>query len=349
MKTIFIAVTPYQLFTIFNIRNLNYTDKKCILILSGSLIKVKLLYNKIKDLDLFEQIYALPDNLLDNARHCIQIKWVAKMLLRNYLKNDNLLKQISNVEDIYFANVGGIAVELAELFKRCNSKIKIKFFEDGAITYSKYIGSIIHSKINNSNLIKKILFYFFPHVLSQIDEFYVYCPQLVLWNCSAKVQKLPTIFQQYDKLKYQMNYIYNYSDMEDSYNEKVIFFEESYFKDGIQVNDLEVVKQLEEQYGKDNIFIKIHPRNKTNRFKELGYKTNINTDIPWEVIAMNIDINNKILATMTSTAVINSFLLFATKGTIKFNYEKMNLDDLRISSTVSVVKKLQSLFPEIVN
>ena len=66
--------------------------------------------------------------------------------------------------------------------------------------------------------------------------------------------------------------------------------------------------------GKDNIIVKVHPRNPENRFAKLGFKTNKNTSVPWEIIASNIDIENKVLITMFSQSVITPDILMNKKS-----------------------------------
>jgi len=100
------------------------------------------------------------------------------------------------------------------------------------------------------------------------------------------------------------NEVFKYDPSVDSYEEPIIFFEESYYADGYDVNDVEMVDKIADIVGKENLFIKTHPRNPENRFKKLGYKTNKNTSIPWEVICMNIDLSNKTLVTIASVAAI---------------------------------------------
>lgn len=57
--------------------------------------------------------------------------------------------------------------------------------------------------------------------------------------------------------------------------------------------------------------VKIHPRNPVNRFEKLGYKTNHNTAIPWEVIVMNTDdISDKVLITVASSCILNPIIVF---------------------------------------
>ena len=71
------------------------------------------------------------------------------------------------------------------------------------------------------------------------------------------------------------------------------------------------MKQLAQQVGKENIMVKIHPRNPENRFEKLGFKTNKDTSIPWEVILMNIDdVSNKVFITIASQAILNPIMIF---------------------------------------
>lgn len=100
-------------------------------------------------------------------------------------------------------------------------------------------------------------------------------------------------------------------------------------------------------YGKDNIMIKVHPRNRENRFKMLGYNTNTDLTIPWEVIALNIDgLDNKVLATMTSTALINTYLCLNSNSKLFFYISRLNSDNPRVLYTAEVIKKLALLYPD---
>jgi hypothetical protein len=111
----------------------------------------------------------------------------------------------------------------------------------------------------------------------------------------------------------RLNRVFGYEESKDSYDRKIIFFEESYFADGYDVDDVACVERLAEICGKDNIMIKIHPRNKENRFRGLGYKTNENTFIPWEVIALNLDLTQKVLITIASGSAMTSLMNMGVK------------------------------------
>ena len=165
------------------------------------------------------------------------------------------------------------------------------------------------------------------------------------WNCK-KCKQIESISDNKAEITKTLNAIFNYNSIHDKYDEKVIFFEESYVADGIIVNDIELVECLAKIYGKENIIVKIHPRNPENRFKKLGYKTNVDTNIPWEVIALNIDLDTKILVSMTSTAVVSSFLLFHSNAKMIMEYKYFSIDNERLSKTIEVIEKIKEVFPD---
>lgn len=133
---------------------------------------------------------------------------------------------------------------------------------------------------------------------------YAFSPEIMTYYPPFVVEKLPPIDYADKELVMLYNKIFNFNMNVDSYRQKVIFFEESYYADGYKVDDVEIVNQIASIVGKENTFVKIHPRNPENRFEKLGYYTNKNTSIPWEVIAMNLDLSDKILITIASVSVI---------------------------------------------
>ena len=138
----------------------------------------------------------------------------------------------------------------------------------------------------------------------KIDTLYVLNPEVMTYNTYFNIKKMPAIDCNNKDLINIYNLIFEYNESVDSYSQKIIFFEESYYADGYNCNDIEIVEKIAKIVGKENLFIKIHPRNPKNRFKELGYKTNTNTSIPWEVIAMNMDLSKKILLSIASVSVL---------------------------------------------
>ena len=62
--------------------------------------------------------------------------------------------------------------------------------------------------------------------------------------------------------------------------------------------------------GKENLLVKLHPRNKVDRFSKYGITTNKTIGMPWEVIQMNNNFSDKVFLTIASGSVLASKLYF---------------------------------------
>ncbi|MBS7007257.1 polysialyltransferase family glycosyltransferase [Anaerostipes sp.] len=95
--------------------------------------------------------------------------------------------------------------------------------------------------------------------------------------------------------------------------QKYIFLEEAFVDDNIPCNDLELCLCLEEIVGKENLIVKLHPRNRTDRFTPYGFQVMKQSNVPWEMVLLTGDISKKILFTVSSNASITSKLIFQKK------------------------------------
>ena len=136
--------------------------------------------------------------------------------------------------------------------------------------------------------------------------------------------------------------------MKDDYNVLFIFFEESYEGDGVDIDDLEVLENVTSEINKKDILVKRHPRNTVNRFEKLGYKTNINTTIPWELIILNNNFTNTLFLTIGSSAATNPYFIFGITAKVVFLCdclrEKKNLRTDILELTKGMCKKREDLF-----
>ena len=135
----------------------------------------------------------------------------------------------------------------------------------------------------------------------------------------------------------------------DSYSEEVIFFEESYFADSIDVGDELIIKQIANKVGLDNFLLKIHPRNPVNRFESVGIHVNKDTSIPWEIIALNKDLNDKILITIASGSALTSLVntnIKPKKIIMLMNCEEM--DDELLTPSLDILRRIAKSFNDVV-
>lgn len=238
-------------------------------------------------------------------------KYQDALPMKNKRKYKNIalrqLKELGIVEKkydkVFFANfdffTGVLIKELCKL-----KKTKFCLFEDGLGMYCREEKQKFTSD-RFKKMAKKILGKTSPG--DYVTEFYVFRPECFEWDVPGKIVQIPSQID--EELKKELNDVFMYESLKDTYGEKNIFFEDGFGEWGVR-EDLDVVKAIADIVGKENIFVKTHPRNAVNYYKKEGYRTNQDTAIPWEIIAMNLNLNGKKLMTFYSQTVVTPFLMF---------------------------------------
>lgn len=224
--------------------------------------------------------------------------------ITNFLK-ENKLTRCKNLR------IGTLERYMRRLFK----VLKVDFgqenicggiIEDGFATYSFY-GDVINEYKYKDDL----------------KEIYIYDSLLLAWKPDSKIIEIKRCFFKEAKFVEELNNIFGYYDLEDEYREKYIVLASGY-EEIAQLNNLkEILMDLEKIVGKNNILIKMHPRVKNNIYSEYGYKTNKNISVPWEIIALNQDLSEKVVISTYSGSLYTPRILFDKKMTgisiIKFS------------------------------
>lgn len=327
MNNLFICNTPYQVLVALQIieNNVNDNNTICCSTIMNQPEKVVNNLNKIYDSFVW--------NINQFNSNFQRIKYL-------FLKKKGLKKigfpesRIQQFDCIYISNLSVENYIVYLLLKKINHKIKLVLFEDGLSTYSK----LYYKKIYKS----RIKWY------KVISEIKVFNPKMIDWNCTINLSDISCSFNNNDFVE-KVNEIFDYKQLDDKYEDyKYIFFEEGYSSENINIFDLEFVDYISSKVGKKSIFIKRHPRCKNNRFGELGYITNKNTSIPWEIIALNIDLSDKILLTCSSQSVFTTIALLGVETTSVMYFKSLDDRSMLYPFVSEYIEKKAKYFNNIV-
>ncbi len=295
-KALFIVNTPYQLMVVISMTKNEYKNCLCDVLVSDRLNQHRELVSRIRNANVFNTVIHIELNKLFPQNKKL------KAIINSIKTWDELT--INTYDYLLFANLNYDVSCLFKQIKKKNTNVKLFMFEDGFASYSDYYNEYINKfRCKSGSFVTKCFHYLVNSAFRYVDGIYLFDPELITYRTEFDIIRLKKI-EADEQLLELYNNVFNYYDSKDDYSRSVIFFEESYFADGIETNDIDVINEIARYVGKDNIFIKIHPRNPQNRFKEMGYYTNSNTSIPWEVIAMNLELEGKILISIASAAVI---------------------------------------------
>lgn len=321
---LFLCNSVYQVMVALWIKYRELPDDQADIIVSNHMNGGMQIADKIAATGIFNHVYFA--ETLDESRYRVTRSRFNRVI--GDINPLNELKQYVRItetySDVYIANFDGFSQMLYNALSRKMPSLYLHVFEDGLSTYcefEKYYTFFEHYYYSTDkvgflkNFVRKHI-YKKRTIFGNVYDFLVFNPEIMKWNPGCDVKAIAKIDSSDKNFRQIINNVFNVKASTDKYDTKYIFFEESFFADGERVTDIELVEELAKKVGKENIMIKIHPRNPINRFAELGYKTNHDTSIPWEVILMNLgDVSDKVFLTIASSAILNPITIFGAKIT----------------------------------
>lgn len=280
------------------------------------------LFNSIKYIQTWEYVwrkgkYQKADEFLE-----------AVFLLRRFREIMKRVGKLKPYDYVFVSNVDWFSLSLYDtLSMMFRKKIKFYLFEDGLSSYKAFEPLIegVHNEVRNGKFKRVYKLMKYGIALDKIEGIFLFNPQLFDWkNKSIKKYKIPKINRADKNTINIMNIFFDYKDKADRFlNTKVIFFEESFYASGYSVNDVKFVRLISECVGKEHLLIKLHPRNKINRFKD--YNIFEDNSMPWEIIYLNNNFENIELVSISSGSVIHPYIIFGEEKRVVILQELANI------------------------
>jgi len=293
-RVLFICNSSYQLLTTVQLRLTYYEQFDADLIVTNQFSNAQQIGDNAKSTGLFQNV-----RFIENKKQNFSSR--LKETLFDWIQIWRLRSQLGTFDEICFSNISVFTILLTRFFQGYS---KINIFEDGFITYSKAFVAMDRASVIARLLLPK-------GVLGCVHQLFVFSPQLLDWHQDTiHVQPIPTIERDNQSAIQLFNAIFGYQVDVDSYDKRYLFMEESFFADKYPVDDMEIIQALAEKVGKENVMVKLHPRNGVNRFVDMGIKTNKVFSTPWELIVLNQDIQDCTLVTISSSSILQPYLIF---------------------------------------
>lgn len=306
-NSIIFCHTPFQCITalILRMNNMDVDNQKSSIVIIDDFAYANEIYNKFKDIDLFDEVYFGSYSLLQSKKKL----FIATVFPKFFVKKTGF--NVGNYTDLYTNNVFG---DFENVVLYYNKDANVHLFDEGYSSYlEEYLNGYYHYSFMHSLAYKLSKLIFSRRLISECySDLYLFDKRLLTYDASIQIKDitLPTktdIFLDYVK------HIFNLDDVLGDFSSKYILFEESFFIDKESTVDIDAFLKISNVIGKDQTLIKLHPRDKKNRFLDTGIKTNNRTEIPWEAIILGLEIKNKVFITFSSGAAIN-YLFFGCNG-----------------------------------
>ncbi len=343
-RILFVCNTIYQILTAVNIKQSMRPEETADIIVSDVVVNGKHICEMIEKAGVVETAY-----YVQCKKYVPAIEYPSSNVIRRKIVNfkvqrnpEKLIQQYvelnNEYDELFFSNTGGFINDLYRMLKHKNFELKTYCFEDGTSSYTTIWRDWFAEEKEVYGKGKWYRKYLGIHYLiDELSGYMVYHPELMDWQPDCGVTKIPLIDRQNNKIMDAINRTFEYEKCVDTYKEKVIYFEDCFAADGEAIHDEEVIDKLIECVGKEEIFVKRHPRSQNNTYLEYGLKTNRNMGIPWEVIALNMDnVEEKILISHVSGSIAMPYLI---AGIQTKSVSLIGFNSLLNNSTYNVIQE----------
>lgn len=314
MKTLFLCNTNYQLIVAIQIA-LSF-KKECSIIITNQIRNWKDIVRNLKMLKLFDRV------------SCIDVRTAKKSSILTI--QCILGKAPDEIKDCFFDEFVSFNMDIPShivfaFFYQKNKDIVVNKMEEGVLsinTPDTSCGVIkasykIRRFLNKRNLKDIIsgLYCFSPN----INRSGIPSIQIPLISSNSRIREyLNAIFCRNTKFEYK---------------EKYVFLSCIYdVEGGTPIGELELAKRIADRVGKDNLLVKVHPRDEKEKYIRAGLRVDKNSEIPFEVIQINTDFSNKVLITTLSGSILNFNQAMENAPISYYGYKLCKLDGNPLAS-----------------
>lgn len=293
-RILFICNTAYQLMTCVQLRNTVYQCDEADLLLSNQMVDADRLAHRAEACGLFRCVKYIENKKQTFANRLAETLYDFRAVRR-------LHNSLGDYDVVCLSNISVFSILFVRFYQRAPFELNI--FEDGFVTYS-----YAFAHMDRASVIAKTLL---PNgLLGHVTHLYLFSPELLEWHLpNITPMAIPKFSKDDRRTLSALNSIFGVDSLTDRYDKPFLFLEESFFADHFPVDDVRLVEMLAAKVGRDNVMVKLHPRNPENRFSSRGIKTNTNFSIPWELIVLNSEFTNCTLVSISSSAILQPYLL----------------------------------------
>ena len=345
IEACFVCSTPFQVLTSMNLV-LHYKMKADLYIVP-QFSNANILSGKIRKHNIFLRTVLVDTGAIEQYKKHKKKLFVHIGIAKNYINIDKIVPGIlvpdTSYKKLYVSSKVNIGRLISLFFIKHRMETEVIYIDDGESSYDN--PSLIKPSATDA-LLRRFLF---GRKTSAINKMLLYSPPLYKRlnpNSKASVDSLPYIKKD-ENTRSLFNEIFGFNSKENIIRNKVILLDIIRNENLMPGED----KKMEEVYalifrelGSDNIIIKRHPRDKAKKLNKVHYYNN--NDAPFEVVLMNMDVNQKILITVNSTAVVMPKMLFNQEPIVIYLGNLIQTRLSKIADTIKFYSTVKELYAD---
>lgn len=338
---LFIVTSVYQFMNALTVQLNDRSVQSDILCVTG-LLDDTFDLNKLKEEKLFQDVYSWVGEIdrfkMPNTTKVQKIKNIFKKVGLSVRKK-KLLKDFPTINKQYDEICVGypdFPTRLAcQTMKNDNTVCTL--LEEGMYTYDFLA--------RKESFLKRTAFKLFigEEVVSKSKKVYVYRPDML--RLGMQKMDVIRIHSELEALGPIIKRIYKHELPQIEEIDKPVIMFDQYMQDNIITeNQCKIAEILVSAYGKEKFVVKMHPRT-----IDVPYSDNVpvyKAKCPFEILMSTIDLNNKILVSLVSTASMNPKMMLDAEPTVIFIVKIVGVDksEEEIDETFKIMRRLKEIY-----
>lgn len=147
-----------------------------------------------------------------------------------------------------------------------------------------------------------------PDIFNHTRKFMCFYPELIDIPNDRKKDytsiRLPKLTSDKEFLE-AINTVFDYDPSSELFPQKYIYFAVAADLDGFTIGEEKIILRIAEIVGKDNLLVKVHPRDERDVFRQAGLNVSRNSALPWEVMQLNHDFSKHVFVSLYSGSPVN--------------------------------------------
>lgn len=333
-KIIVIVNTYFQLITAIRLKETLWFSCIVNIIISDQSNGSEKIAQNIEKTGIFENVYWIQNKELCKKYDNLYTAFLkAKMILFG-IKNNNYREKY---DEMVFYNTDIFVHGLYASLIKNNTNLTCSRLDEGILSYTDSI-FLGNSRLKYINKLREIFYH--DSLRMKTNNFYCFYPGVYEGNLN-KIE-IPQI----DNPKHMGNILKKIFSVKSemlNIKEKYIFFTSVYdFEGGLPIGETKLVFDIADMVGRDNLIVKMHPRDNRKVFQDRGIHVFENSEIPWEAMQFNNDFSSKLFLTVTSGSVLGANLIIKKSVKSYFLFKLCDLSENESAqNTVHNLRKLQ--------
>lgn len=302
---IFICNTYMQLITAIQMKTAMFSDRRADLVLSDHSVNAANVCENTRKLQIFDHVHFVRSRELEyNYSAISDLAHRFKLLLGDNGFFEPAIEWKAGYKVIFaFNSCDQIVQYIYSMSARKGTTPELKCYEEGILSCFAMFDNICGRRDKLFEHICRLFGIKCPY--GNVKEYYCYYPELYP-SATDKVYPIPLISRDRDSITDLLNGAFSYDPDRDVYPQKYIFFGTALDIDGFDVGEADLVLRIADLVGKDNLLVKLHPRDRRGIYEEYGIAVSRSSSIPWEVIQINRDFSDHVFLSVNSGSVLNA-------------------------------------------